>query len=34
MIAIQIFVILFFYSIENILKSNFAPFSCINIGDS
>ena len=34
MTAIQIFIILLFYSMESILQSNFAPFSCINIGDT
>ena len=34
MIAIQIFIILFFYSMESIIKSNFAAFSCMNIGDN
>ena len=34
MIVVQIFIILLFYSMENILQSNFAPFSCINIEDT
>ena len=33
MIVIQIFIILLLYSMEGILQSNFAPFTCINIGD-
>ena len=32
MIFMQIFIILLLYSIENIMQSNFAPFTCINIG--
>ena len=33
MIVSQLLLILLLYSMENILQSNFAPFTCINIGD-